>query len=104
MAPPPEKRPDTPITMIPPKRMAFAVQHPPASARADASEPFNPASRVSERRDAALDRPLGSSAMPAPRSSLPGREIARMKALATKTRSVLLGAGQHDPAATTSGE
>ena len=89
--------------MIPPKRMAFAVQHPPASAQADASEPFNPASRVSERRDAALDRPLGNSAMPAPRSALPGSEIAGMKALATKTRSVL-GAGQHDPAATTSGQ
>lgn len=89
--------------MIPPKRMAIAVQHPPASAQADASEPFNPASRVSERRDAALDRPLGNSAMPAPRSALPGSEIAGMKALATKTRSVL-GAGQHDPAATTSGQ
>ena len=89
--------------MIPPKRMAIAVQHPPASAQADASEPFNPASRVSERRDAALDRPLGNSAVSAPRSSLPGREIAGMKALANKTRSVL-GAGQHDPAATTSGQ
>ena len=90
--------------MIPPKRMAIAVQHPPASAQVDASEPFNPASRASERRDAALDRPLGNSAMPAPRSALPGSEIAGMKALATKTRPVLLGAGQHDPAATTSGQ
>lgn len=85
--------------MSPPKRTTRAVQQPPASGQADAGVPFDPESIVPEPSDAALAKPPGDHAMPAPQSPLPRGEIERLKAQAAKTRAAVPGVGQHDPAA-----
>lgn len=85
--------------MSPPKRTTRVVQPPPAFGQADTGVPFDPASIVPEPSDAALVNPPFDRAMPAPQSPLPKGEIERLKAQAAKTRAVVPGVGQHDPAA-----